>query len=85
MTGNRVQEIWLFRFLCARGFFRKFEADFLLFQFQIRGERPATFRDEALKKIGLSRAEEFLRLFLWNFAAKDRSAEFEFAWLSIGL
>jgi hypothetical protein len=67
------------------GFFRKFETDFSVLEFQIRRERSSAFRDEALEKIGFSGGEKLLRLFFRNLAPEDRFAELEFARLSIGL
>src|SRR5437762_14004391 len=66
----------------ARRFLREFEPDFAIFQFQIRREWAASFRDEAVEKIGLSRGKKFLRLLFWNVEAKNRFAQSKFAWRS---
>jgi hypothetical protein len=60
-------------------FFREFEADFFVLQFQIGREWAAAFRDEALDKIGFSSGEKFLRLLFGNVAAENRFAQSEFA------
>ena len=50
---------------------RKFETDFAVFQFQVRGERTPAFRDEAIEQISFASGKKFLRLLLWDVPAKN--------------
>ena len=60
--------------LGSRRFLWKFETDFAVLQFQIRGERASAFRDEPFEEIRLSSGEKFQRLFFWNLPTEDRFA-----------
>jgi hypothetical protein len=73
------------KFRGSRRFLWKLEPDFTVFQFQVRGEGAAAFRDKGVEEIGLSCGEKLSRLHFWNLTAEDRFAQLEFARLTIGL
>ena len=72
------------RLHCARRFFSELEADFSIFEFQMRREGPSLFRDKAWQEIGLASVHQFLHLFLWNRSVQDCFAHAKAALLRHG-
>src|SRR6185437_12438509 len=78
-------QVHLLGFFRWCGFLWEFETDFLVFQFQVRGKRTSSFRDETFEEIGFPRCQQLLRLLPWYVFTENRFAYLKFAWLSVSL